>query len=158
VQSTPPAKPPERAVTVTLRLRQLLVAGVVVGVLVAGFGLFVAGRASVSPAAAWPGSPVAGASLAAATAAPPPYSDCSVQPGADAGHDVAVEITGDGAVDACNGLISEGWQRVLPAPGSSSVCTLEQGALTAVVWDTGGALYGTQECTADLPERGWSPG
>jgi hypothetical protein len=45
---------------------------------------------------------------------------------------------------------------VLAAPGSASVCTLTKGAVTAVVWDTGSAIYGTQECTSDLPGRGWS--
>ena len=141
----------------------LLVAG-------AGLGLFIAGRASVDPVAAWPGSDTLSRSAvdqpgyhgmtAAAAAAAAPYSDCSLQPGQDAGHDVTVEFSGPGATSAsgpCQAYLAASWNQVLAAPGSVAVCTLSLGAFTAVVWDTGGHIYGTQECTSDLPGQGWSP-
>jgi hypothetical protein len=122
-----------------------IVAGVGLGVLIGGYFLLLIWSHLEAPVST------------TSAVASPSSSICSVQPGADVGHDVAVEFTGNGAEAVCQELVGEGWQQLLPAPGSGSICTLTQGGVTAVVWDTGSATYGTQECTIDLPGRGWSP-
>lgn len=104
--------------------------------------------ASASAAVASASAAAVAASVEASSFA---TSGCTVGPG-DGSHDVRITVSDSASAkvqqSTCQQLIQSGWTVASDVPGATQVCqVVRQDGNTFTVTDTGGQLYGGQDCT-----------